>query len=361
MRVNVAIPDHHVNAPTLDAALEATTRLNESMLAAGEIPSFEKALMHGVRWRPEPPGGEYFDHGGLVMQRGWGDCDDLAPLHAASLRHSGKDPQAKAIVQRKGPSLWHAVVRRGDGTIDDPSKRAGMGPGVAPGNRGATVPLIAPPAQVVGGAFMMRPQLAMRLLRPRSPESEIEARTDIPWFWQKGPNDPITPGNVAMATLHAAPVASTALTGCIDGACRLALAGEYAEEEHLSRLSALADCIEGADWQELAAEYGQDAADAAVHVVGSFFGGLAKMVSHAMPLASTALQFIPGVGPIASKALDIARAHLPFGEQAAHAAAAIPHPDAGLMHPDAASLMHPAASMMPHGHSGRLCVPATFE
>jgi hypothetical protein len=346
MRINVAIPETHVSAPVLDAALEATTRLNESMLKRGDIPSFETAVKH-VRWRPEPPGDEHFDHAAEVLGRGWGDCDDLAPYHAASLRHSGKDPQARAVVKKSGPNTWHAVVRRGDGSIDDPSKRAGMGPNIAPGHRGASVPFMQPPAAVVGGVYMMRPTLAATLLDPTNPYSAARARADIPWFWPKGPHDPITPGNIAMATLHSAPVANTALTGAIDGALELALSGGYADQEHIDSVCCVGDCLEGVDYQDLVQTYGEQHANRAVQIVGSFFGGLAHMVTQALPIASKALQFVPGIGPVASTALDIASQHLPHGPAAAHAA----------------QMLSPyAAVQVPHHtHSGRLCVPATFE
>lgn len=340
MRVNVAIPEAHVDAPVLNAALEATTRLNESMLKSGEIPTFETGRKYGIRWRPEPPGGEYFDHAKLVMGRKWGDCDDLAPWHAASLRHSGEDKRAKAIVTKSGPKRWHAVVRRGDGTIDDPSKRAGMGPGVKPGHRGATLPLMAPPSAVVGGAYIMRPQLA---LRPKN--GAWQSRTDIPWNWQKGPNDPITPGNIAMATLHTAPVASTALTGAIEGAIELACCGGYALEGHLDRLSAIVDCLDGADWRELQSIYGNADADAAVQVVGSFFGKLAKAASKAMPIVSKAVQFVPGVGPIASSALDVATKLIPAGPKAAAQAAQLPAGAAAVR------------SIATPGDDGQICFP----
>lgn len=345
MRVNVAIPEEHVSAPALNAALEATTRVNESMLAAKEIPTFEKALKYGIRWRPEPPGAEHFDHGKMVLERGWGDCDDLAPMHAASLRHSGEDKQARAIVVKSGPKRWHAVVKRGDGTIDDPSKRAGMGPNVAPGHRGASVPLMAPPSAVVGGAYIMRPQLALR-----EHHGQWQSRADIPWHWQPGPNDPITPGNIAMATLHRAPVASTALTGCIDGAIEYALDGEYAAEEHINRLCCINDAIEGADWDELAHIYGDDDADAAVQLVGSFFGSIAHLAQKALPMVSKAVQFVPGVGPIASSALDIASQHLPSGAMHAAKAASLP--------PNAAAIQHIATPT--GGSGGRVCFPAGF-
>src|SRR5262245_53396081 len=121
MRVNVAIPEAHVTQPVLDAALEAVTRLNEQLIQSGH-PTFKQALPTGIKWKPEPPGSEHFDHAGIVAHRGWGDCDDLAPWHAASLRVTGEDKGANAIVVPSGPNRWHAVVRRSNGAIDDPSE-----------------------------------------------------------------------------------------------------------------------------------------------------------------------------------------------------------------------------------------------
>src|SRR5882724_972497 len=222
MRINVAIPESHVEAPVLDAALEATTRLNESLLDAGQIPTFEKGLKYGVKWQPEPPGQEHFDHGGIVMKRRWGDCDDLAPWHAASLRTSGEDPHATAIVKRSGPKTWHAVVLRGDGSVDDPSKRAGMG---QPHEYlGAVLPVMYRPKQaVVGGAYIVRPQIALRPVR-----GGFQARADLPWHHWTADEKP-SPTDYAMASLHMAPVASTALTGAIEGIIEL---GEVAGFAH---------------------------------------------------------------------------------------------------------------------------------
>ena len=297
MRINVAVPEEHVDAPVLDAALEAVTRLNESLLQRGEIPTFEKALQYGIKWRPEPPGDEHFDHGKEVFKRRWGDCDDLAPLHAASLRHTGEDPEAMAVAKRSGPKRWHAVVQRSDGTIDDPSRRAGMN-AHEPGVVGATVPLMMT-ASVVGGAYIVRPQIAMRPMR-----GWVQARADLPWHWREHLEDPPTPSDYAMTTLHTAPVASTALTGAIMGAVELGESAGVSTDEHLDRLCALADAIDGATMMDLEEAYGPEAAKAAASVVGSFWSGLAKAATHAMPIAKMAVPFVPGIGPIAAQALE---------------------------------------------------------
>lgn len=126
MRVRLAVPDAHVHPDVLDAMLEAVTRTNERLIRSGQVPTADEAIAAGVRWKPEPPGDEHFDHAGRVIQRGWGDCDDLAPYKAATLRVKGIDPEARATVVKTGPKRWHAIVERSDGSIDDPSADAGM-------------------------------------------------------------------------------------------------------------------------------------------------------------------------------------------------------------------------------------------
>src|SRR5688500_20274308 len=118
MRVNVAIPESHVKKPVLDAALEATTRLDESLLSSGSVPLFTRAQKRG-RWKPEPPGQEHFDHAGLVTERGHGDSNDRAPRHAASLRVPGDGPGARSVARRSRRTMRHASVHGSDGRFDE--------------------------------------------------------------------------------------------------------------------------------------------------------------------------------------------------------------------------------------------------
>lgn len=347
MRINVAVPEAHVEAPVLDAALESVTRLNESMMARHEIPSFAEALKRGIRWKPEPPGAEHFDHAKVILGRGWGDCDDLAPYHAATLRHSGEDPGATAIVQRSGPKRWHAVVQRSDGRIDDPSKAAGMGQPM--GVVGQGLPMMWGGVHGVGGSFIIRPQIAMRPVR-----GAYQARADIPWHWREHLDDEPTATDYAMTALHTAPVASTALVGALEQGIELAEAAGFAHPDHLDRLCCLSDAVQGAHWSELAEVYGSEHADAAMDVVGSFFGSIAKGFKSIAPALSKAVQFVPGVGPIASTALDMGARLIPSGG-GGHAAApprlyapppgafppgaAATHPGSGRLRPGGAELL----------------------
>lgn len=339
MRVQVAIPEAHVDAPVLDAALESVTRLNESLLKTGEVPTAKVAIKkHGIRWQPEPPGQEHFDHAATVMARGHGDCDDLAPHHAASLRHTGEDPGAKAIVYQSGPMRWHAVVQRSDGSIDDPSRWAGMGQGVSGvggfdvvgmidpatyGVMGAAVPLMYAPSTNEVGAYIVKPQIAMTPVR-----GQIQARADLPWMWREHVDDPPTASDYAMTILHTAPLASTALTGCLDGAVRFAETVGFSCDEHLDKLAAISDRAAGIPYHELANAYGHEIAQRAEEVVGSLFGGLGRMLKKvASPLASIAskaVQFVPGVGPLASTAIDQAAKLLPRNHPAHPANAGAP-------------------------------------
>lgn len=324
MRINVAIPEAQVSKPVLDAALEATTRLNEQMIADGEVPTFADALEHrkgGIRWKPEPPGPEHFDHAETVMVRGWGDCDDLAPWHAASLRHTGEDPNARAVVKKSGPKRWHAIVQRSDGSYDDPSRDAGMGK--VSGINGAWVPLMPGASAAVVGAYILppRPQIALRPSR-----GGWQARADIPWHWREKLLRDNSPRRHAMVTLHTAPVASTALTGALDGACELAIAGGYADPEHIERLAAMAAITEGLergdlDWDEIVDDFGEEHAHAAAQSVVGFFGGLGKVFKKATkfvapilknPLVRTAASFVPG-GTAATTAFDLAQQAMPSG------------------------------------------------
>ena len=352
MRINVAVPEAHVNAPVLNSALESVTRLNEALLESGTVPTFEDARKrYGIKWQPEPPGQEHFDHAGVVLGRKHGDCDDLAPWQAASLRHTGEDPEAEAVVYKSGPKRWHAVVRRGDGSMDDPSERAGMRK--PKGHRGATVPTMTNGFDVVGGSYVVRPKIAMRPVK-----GGFQARADIPWHWREHmAEDAPGPLDYAMTTLHSAPVASTALVGALEGAVLLGHASGNVDPAHLQRLECLHAACSGVPLEELADTYGDEQAEAAAAIVGSFFGSLGRLVRKAVPFVSKAVSFIPGVGPIASTALDVADKLIPQGGGGGGRPAPAPGP---AIVPAGAIPTGLTPGTFPAG-ARKICFPAYFE
>lgn len=121
---------------SLVAALEGLTRLNQRILRAHpEIPDVYAA---GIRWTPERRTEQWrsiadvlgFDPGIAgtvpVVPSGITDCEDIASWRTAYLREREGERGARTDVVPGGAGMWHAVVRRADGTIEDPSARLGM-------------------------------------------------------------------------------------------------------------------------------------------------------------------------------------------------------------------------------------------
>jgi hypothetical protein len=111
----------------IKAILDAQVRINQIYLSTHHVPPLYKA---GVRYENEPDNGiEEFACIEPVLKRGWGDCDDLAPWLCAELRNQGENAKIRIQWKRQpsGRKLFHIVVRRGDGTIEDPSRILGMG------------------------------------------------------------------------------------------------------------------------------------------------------------------------------------------------------------------------------------------
>jgi hypothetical protein len=322
--VRIAIPEENVTAPVLNAGLETVTRLNEALIREGKSPTFSQAVKGGVLWKPEPPGLESFDHGAKVAGRGWGDCDDLAPLHAASLRVSGEDPAARAVVYRSGPGRWHAIVERttGPDQYEDPSQTAGMRV------RKSAEPGI-PPA-VVGAMYSTRG--VNGVLRPSACVRQTGAG------WQGRCDVPIADTDYAVSVTQKGPGPAPALAGAIRGASLVCGAAELADEDDLDRLWALqgllsghspAECAEvmgvettkealtalfgiapkmgarvaGRPFRGVGHDFGREFSRVQCASVGGFnFKSFLKIVE---PLASKAVSFIPGVGPIAATAMDM--------------------------------------------------------
>lgn len=313
MRIQIAVPEAHVTKPVLDGALEAVTRLNEQLIESG-APTDEDLIARGLKWKPEPPGQEHFDHGGILAKRGHGDCDDWAPLRAARLRVTGEDPGAKAVVRKSGPKRWHATVIRSDGSEDDPSLDAGMpGPARAVGVLGAWVPVMRGGVHGVNGTFIATPHLALRPVADRKGQVESwQARADLPWHgWEPGQG----PADLAMVTLHQSPVSDQAVVGAVRGAMRLGMASGMAHPEHVRRMAAISDACEGASWEELAEQYGPEHANAVSGIVEGFFGKalrkLGKVAKGGLkfitknPLGKLATSFIPGAS-LATTAFNMA-------------------------------------------------------
>jgi hypothetical protein len=112
----------------LRLALAAVTVIDMQQIEKHRLPKLYKS---GVRYRREfclapevRETCERFLTALQLLKERFGDCDDLAPYRAAELILGG-DIRARAIPVRSEVG-WHCVVRRGDGSIEDPSAKLGM-------------------------------------------------------------------------------------------------------------------------------------------------------------------------------------------------------------------------------------------
>jgi hypothetical protein len=249
--VRIAIPDEHIRPAILNAGLEAVTRLNEGLISRGQVPTFDEAVDAGVRWKAEPPGAERFDHAKTVHDRKWGDCDDLAPYHAATLRATGEDPDARAVVFKSGPHMWHAITERGDGSFEDPSQTAGMRVrrgSRTEGIRPAAVSLMAGPS--VSGES--RPYVAID-----KDSGAWVGRADIP----------IGRGKYAIAVTHRASSPSQALGLSMHGAAMVGGCSGMCQGEHVDKLFALSGLLRGKSPRNVAAVVGAETVEEALKTI----------------------------------------------------------------------------------------------
>lgn len=110
-------------------AIEAVVLANQLYLRLHQVPALYES---GIRYEEEPAGQPYEDFAAVpvVLARGWGDCDDLVSWRIAELRNSGENAKVRLKWEYdpvRGARMYHVLVRRSNGQVEDPSKRLGMG------------------------------------------------------------------------------------------------------------------------------------------------------------------------------------------------------------------------------------------
>lgn len=343
MRIRIAVPDGHVTPGVLNAALEATTRANEQMLASGDAPPISEAIKRGaVKWKPEPfKDGEHFDLSKTVHERGWGDCDDLAPALAAELRHKGVDEGARAVVKKSGPKRWHAITELSDGRTVDPSEMAGMyeykkrhgdsfvnGPGRY-GVHGAVIGLLSRGHAMIG-------------VKPY--KGKWASRCDLP----------VEGAPCALVGVAMHDDALEAITGAVNAACVVGAASGMITPEDIARALCVRSCFAGAHPEAVAHALEQHiSGDEVGSLFGSIFHGLKSVASPLAHLATKAGAFLPIPGAsLAAQAAESMLNH--HGGSGGHAAPVLPH---GLEAPGLAAMVRePAAVHAPQGPHGPIIV-----
>ena len=122
-------------AIAIKALLDAQVLVDSLYLSLHKVPPLYRS---GVRYQNEPKKWiiqgapisiEEFACIPVIIQRGFGDCDDLAPWRCAELRRAGEKAKIRITWKTnpvQGGKLFHIVVRRENGTIEDPSLKLGM-------------------------------------------------------------------------------------------------------------------------------------------------------------------------------------------------------------------------------------------
>lgn len=132
-RVGPATRDKRVIAALAQVFLRAVAMSNMVTMreAKRRGKPFPSLYDSGVVYRREPlkRGQQYEEFADIltIYRRGWGDCDDLCAWRVAELRFTGEDPKADIrLYWRPKSNVMHVEVRRGDGSIEDPSRFLGL-------------------------------------------------------------------------------------------------------------------------------------------------------------------------------------------------------------------------------------------
>src|SRR5271155_1932538 len=118
--------DHEEKLQILKAMLEALVLAN--VLYLQHRPNTPPLYAAGVPYVVEPPGRDNWQDIPRTLALKEGDCEDLATWRIAELRvRHGEDALPHITAKKIGDfTLFHILVRRGDGSIEDPSRILGM-------------------------------------------------------------------------------------------------------------------------------------------------------------------------------------------------------------------------------------------
>lgn len=105
----------------MEAASQGIVALNRAIMRRQPLPPLYRS---NVRYQKESLGSENWRTADEVYRLGYGDCEDLANYRTAELQLEGELATTK--IRRTGFRKFHAVVRRENGRIEDPSRRLGM-------------------------------------------------------------------------------------------------------------------------------------------------------------------------------------------------------------------------------------------
>lgn len=113
----IAGDDRDLIARRLSAVAEGLVQLN---LLEMDLRSYPRLYQSGLRYQREIQGREHWLSAPTLMILGVGDCEDLSGYRTAELRRDGE--MATVLIYPTGGRGYHAIVKRADGSTEDPSE-----------------------------------------------------------------------------------------------------------------------------------------------------------------------------------------------------------------------------------------------
>lgn len=124
---NAAGENPELFASAIRHFLEGVIEINRASIRAGQIGPLYQS---GVVYQDEPPDYESIVDALTTYSYGVGDCAHLSAWRVAELREAGENASItiewNESIYEPDFLLYHVQVRRGDGSIEDPSALLGM-------------------------------------------------------------------------------------------------------------------------------------------------------------------------------------------------------------------------------------------
>lgn len=122
--LDIEVADRRSAATEICQCIEVALIRASREVKARKVPPLYSA---GMRYKPQNPAACALRPPSQVLARGGGDCKHLVLWRLAELRVAGEHATPRIIWLNDAKGLKaHAQVRRGDGTIEDPSVILGM-------------------------------------------------------------------------------------------------------------------------------------------------------------------------------------------------------------------------------------------
>jgi len=120
--------DVHRSRRVIKLLLDTLFWIDVSYLIAN--PQTPKLYESGIVYKREPAGRENWQDIGTNLKELEADCEDLACHRAAELYVFGHDKRVRPYLVYRTfgkATLYHVKVKHGNGTLEDPSAKLGMG------------------------------------------------------------------------------------------------------------------------------------------------------------------------------------------------------------------------------------------